>query len=248
MQAPRSYPTLKTAPITEAVIDLRVATSVPFTPEVLQRWRDAFAPSFPKIEEQRKLEGLVELVDGGLRQSMSDHGVRRLVMRSEDRGEAVIVSDNGFAFSKLRPYTDWPHVFASARDLWALYARTAEPESLTRLAVRYINHFGIPSASSLGDYLEAPPALPVTVAMSEVDNLFRRLVLRETETDIETVVVQAIDFGGGEVTVVLDIDSSLSGSFVPNDEVWTHFEELRAAKNRIFFGSITRRAEEEFNR
>jgi uncharacterized protein (TIGR04255 family) len=247
MAARRSYPTLKNAPITEAVIDLRVGISVPFTPALLQRYRDAFAPSFPEIDEQRKLEGLVELVDGGLRQSMSDHGVRRLVMRSENRGEAVIVSDTGFAFSKLRPYTDWASVFASARELWAIYARTAKVESVTRLAVRYINHFGVPAVSSLADYLEAPPALPVTVAMSEVENLFRRLVLRDAERDIETVVVQAINFGS-EATVVLDIDSSLSGSFVANEELWTHFEELRAAKNRIFFGSITRRAEEEFNK
>jgi uncharacterized protein (TIGR04255 family) len=244
----RSYPTLKKAPITEAVIDLRVGTSSAFTADLLQRCRDEFTPTFPRIEEQRRVEGLVEFVDGGgVRQSMSDHGVRRLVMRSEDRGEAVIVSDAGFAFSKLRPYTDWPRVFSSARELWARYAAITKVEVLSRLAVRYINQFAVPRGRSLSDYLEAPPALPATVAMSEVQNVFGQLALREAATDIETVVVQAISLGSGSTTVVLDIDASISGSLDVTDETWKLFGELRDAKNRIFFGSITRYAEAEFN-
>jgi uncharacterized protein (TIGR04255 family) len=247
---PRStYPTLKNAPITEAVIDLRVGSSLSITSDLLQRCRDELAPSFPKIEEQRKVEGLFELIDGGgVRQSMSDHGIRRLVMKSEDRGEAVIISDTEFAFSKLRPYTDWAHVFSSAKEFWAIYARCLKVEVLTRLAVRYINHFAIPRGSSLSDYLEAPAGLPVGVGVVEVQEVFGRLALRDPRTDIDSVVLQAISFASGEATVVLDIDASLSGSFAATEEIWSHFEELRSAKNRIFFGSITRHAEREFDR
>ena len=249
MNARASYPTLRNAPITEAVIDLRVAAALPFTPDLLQRYRDQFVSAFPQIEEQRRVEALFESVEGGpVRQSMSDYGVKRLVMRSDDRNEAVMVSDTGFAFSKLRPYTDWPHVFTAAKEFWLRYADVAKVEGLARLAVRYINHFPVSRGSSLSDFLEAPPELPKTVTLGEVQSVFRRLALRDIRTDIETVVVQAITLGADEATVVLDIDASLSGSFPANEEMWTYFEELRAAKNRIFFGSITPHAEEEFNR
>lgn len=242
------YPALKSAPITEAVIDMRVSRAAPFRAELLKLFRNEFVAYFPEVEEQRQVEAVVELATGGvLRQSMSDNGVRRLVMRSQERAEALIVTDGGFAFSKLRPYSTWPQVFDAARRWWARYSEVAGVELLSRVAVRYINQFTIPM-SALSEYLYSPPAPPRTVESGELQESFTRLALHDPEAEVDTILVQAVTFTDRGVSVILDIDASLSGAFPANDDLWAHFTELRDAKNRIFFGSITAVAQKEFNR
>lgn len=242
-----AYPTLRNAPITEAVIDFRVSTSKPFTAELLATMRDRLAAAFPVVEEQRSVEQVVEVVNGRVRQPVADQGVRRIVLRSEERQEAVLVSDSGFGFSKLRPYTNWEDVFSSAQRWWAHYLAAADVESVNRVAVRYINRFSV-AGGQVEAYLEAPPRLPKDVPSDGLANVFSRLLFRDGETETETAVVQFIEWSGPDASVLMDIDASRSGRFSPDDEgFWGLFRELRAAKNRIFFGSITTHAREEFD-
>lgn len=242
------YPTLKNAPITEAVIDVRVSRPAASSGNLLASLRSRFIGAFPLVEEQRTVEGIVALVDGRVHQSVSDQGGQRVVMRSEDRQEAVIISDTGFGFSKLRPYTRWGSVFSSARCWWDEYAAVADIAFVSRAAVRYINHFNVP-APEISARLQTPPNLPEGVRREEVTNVLSRLHLRDPETEIETVVLQIVDWSGNDASVLIDIDASLSGKLKPADEkFWEIFEKLRAAKNRTFFGSITTFQKEELNR
>jgi uncharacterized protein (TIGR04255 family) len=92
---------LKNAPITEAVIDLQVKTHSDFSEYVVSLQR-VFRASFGSDEEQ----------------STEKTGRRRLIFPATPTSEAVQVSDGGFAFSKLQPYTSWENVRESARRYW----------------------------------------------------------------------------------------------------------------------------------
>ena len=69
---------------------------------------------------------------------------------------------NGFTFNRLKPYTSWGDILPQVKDLWSLYIDIASPESITRIAVRYINNIEIPKPDNIvfSDYLKVPPKIP----------------------------------------------------------------------------------------
>ncbi len=240
---------LKNAPITEAVIDIRGVLGVPFTPVVLEKVRTELSPLFPQVEEQRRVEAIMQVIEGRFSTSATDDGVRRLILRSRDRAEAIVVGAEGFSFSKLRPYTSWDAVFGAAQRFWEIYRKILRVIRVQRIAVRYINHFNIPRSVPIGSYLTAPPALPETVVPESVTSALLRLSLRDERSRIESTVIQVTEPVEVGTTVMIDIDSFRSGDFDPSSsDYWELFAELRATKNRIFFGSIHESAAEAFDR
>ncbi len=61
----------------------------------------------------------------------------------------------------MRPYLDFDDLRRDALDLWRVYVEILNPARIQRVAVRYINHLGLPTpVTDLARYLTAPPALP----------------------------------------------------------------------------------------
>lgn len=243
-----SFRTLKSAPIVEAVLDFRVP-ALNVDPGLLERWKDAFIGSFAEMEEGRRVEGIVQVVAGTVSQSLSDSGVRSLLFRSEARQEAVRVDDSGFSFSKLRPYTTWADVLASAKRWWSEFERITHPGSPHRLALRYINQFTIPSGLAAEEFLTAPPFVPANFGSNELRATLTRQTLVDTSSTVASRFVQAVEVGETGIRVLIDIDSFDVGEFDPQaSEFWERFEMLRTVKNTIFFGAITPYAVEEFDK
>lgn len=240
---------LKNAPITEAVIDIRVSLIEAFTAERLQHLRSELEPLFPEVEEQRQVEAMMQIIEGRWSTATSDQGIRRLVFKSLERSEVVLASDAGFTFSKLRPYTSWEAVFASARRFWEIYSRVVSVASTQRIAVRYINHFQVPRTRQIHEYLTTPPRIPEGIAADAVKSALTRLSIREPVSKVDATVIQVTDAVESGTTVMIDIDAFKTGELNPRQVgFWTLFQELRDAKNRIFFGSIHELAAEDFER
>jgi uncharacterized protein (TIGR04255 family) len=176
-------------------------------------------------------------------------GVQGYLFISQPRTEVVQLRLDGFTFSRLRPYTNWEEVLRAARRLWNHYANVAPVEAVVRVAVRYINNFSIPPGRYPADYLTTQPAMPEGLQRISIRSSLSRLLLHDLATGANSVVAQALEHANGSVTaVVIDIDSykteedfGLSG-----EAFWPHLEQLRDLKNRIFFGSITEAAAQEF--
>ncbi len=222
---------LKHAPITEAVIDLRVKARGDFV-SYIPALRTAFLESFGTVEEQAG-------------DQIGPHG---LIFPKTPQSEAVQTSESGFAFSKLRPYTSWEDVLDSARRYWAVYRQVVNVEVVSRIGVRYINQFHVRSDEGLGEYLTSPPQVPETVAGLEVTNTLSRFVLKSDAAVSARALYSTRADDSGKL-VIIDVDASKLGDFDPDTfGMWQTLEELRRMKNRIFFGSITERAAEEFDR
>lgn len=229
---------LNQAPITEAIVDFRVKMRGDFRTHV-SVLRQTFEPLFDYVEEYSADETVI---------APASSEVRALVFHDNSRNEALQVSESGFAFSKLRPYTSWEEVRDSARKWWELYRSKMPVESLDRIGVRFINQFRVGTGRALRDYLTVLPPVPETVAEDHVLSTLSRLVIRDSETDVAAQVFYFLKTDEAGRSVFIDIDAYKMREFAADaPDLWPALEELRRAKNRIFFGSITDAAAKEFD-
>jgi uncharacterized protein (TIGR04255 family) len=235
---------LNNAPITEAIIDFRVKLPSEFKVETFLELKNTIGDRFPKVEDRRLFSSQFEIKKGEPQPpSAKYHGVQGYFFKPEADKKVAQFRIDGFTFSRLKPYTNWEEMFDEARELWGMYCEIAQPEAVTRLAARYINHINIPlPIDDLSDYFTASPKIPENV-QGVISGFLSKVVVYDQELDVATNIVQALEKSTKPdkyITVVLDIDSFKTGDFYANNgEMWEIFANLRNIKNQIFFSSIT---------
>lgn len=237
------YRHLENAPITEALIDLRIRLPSDFDIKVLASFKKELAKRYPHFEERRVVEGGFGWQKGKATiKAPKDMGIEGYFYLSPDKKQIVQFRKDGFTFSRLKPYTYWDAVLAEARSLWGLYADKTAVETVSRIAVRYINHLKTPlPIHDFKDYLTVPPEVPEK-APQAVSSFFSRVVVHDTAQGINANIIQALErsIEPDTIPIILDIDVYKTGEFkVGSDEIWTILAKLRELKNIIFFGSIT---------
>ncbi len=235
---------LNNAPIIEAIIDIRVKLSSKFKPKSFLELKKNIGERFPKIETHKLFTSQFGIKKGELQQPSSKKlGIHGYFFRPEVDPKVVQFRVDGFTFSLLKPYTNWDEMFSEAKELWGLYTKIAQPEAVTRLAVRYVNHIDIPlPIDDLLAYFTAPPSVPDNI-QGVIGSFLSKVVVYDQTLNVATNIVQALEKSqkpDKHITIVLDIDSFKTGDFnLNNDEIWDIFEILHDIKNQIFFNSIT---------
>lgn len=240
---------LNRAPITEAAIDIRVRLSAGSTPEMLASLPTDAAARYSSREELRVFQGELQLLHGAMTHTgVVDKGVQGYRFFSPSRAAVVQFRLDGFTFSKLRPYSDWEQVLQEAKEFWTYYSSAVTVEAIHRIAVRTINNFTIPAGVGLRERLTEPPAAPSGMANASIRAALTRLVLLEDNSSVNSIVTKGLEgASGGGTSVVIDIDCYKADEFdVVSGSFWNDFQSLHDAKNRIFFGSLTRAAVREF--
>lgn len=235
---------LNNAPITEAIIDFRVKLPVAFKVEAFLELKETIGNRFPKVQERKLFSSKLRFEKGEPQPLSSEyHGVQGYFFSPEDEKNVAQFRIDGFTFSRLKPYTDWGHLFNEAKELWKIYSGVTQPEAVTRLAVRYINHIDIPiPIDDLADYLTAPPKIPNNIH-GVISGFLSKVIVYDPVTDTATNIVHALEKSNKpdkHITIVLDIDSYKMGDFnIDDGEIRNIFEKLHNIKNNIFFNSIT---------
>lgn len=255
-----SFPHLQNAPIVEAIIDFRVHLPAAFDLARFKALHPHLQSEYPEVRDRKLTEYKYENTAGKQSSlSVEEHGTHGFWFRSADNLNIAQFRRDGFTFNRLKPYTSWEQVFQEATRLWKLYAHTCQPTEISRVAVRYINRLMLPGPPlEFSEYLAAPPAVPggqtsslaaihpdLAATPPFVSGFVSRVVINDPMAGVTTAVVQALEpsTDGRYVPLILDIDVSQQNvSNLSQDEVLSRFEELRNAKNRAFFGSITNRA------
>ena len=242
--------TLKTkrynsAPITEAVIEIRLQPSTTVAPAVLQQLAESLKADFPKQAPMQFLEmGVAQQPGQALQQSFSQSIVGVRLSKTDD-SRILQIRHEGFAYSHMAPYTDWATFRAEAQPLWKRYREVFPEKKLTRCALRYINRIDIPEAKiELYDYFELYPKVPE--ALPQQDVIAMALNLQMPQTDLHCVANLAQALGepvkAGHISFILDIDIFRLQIEDWNDEAtWAFLEKLRDRKNEIFEACITNR-------
>lgn len=239
---------LEKAPIVEGLIDLRVRLSKGFEPQRLKELHARISERYPACLESSTFQTELEF--------NPEHGAKHAFQRnvsgyrfeSTDKRYVLQAQVGGFTLSRLKPYETWELLFAEARQLWGDYVQVAQPESVTRVATRYINRLELP-IGDLDEYLTAAPKIPSRLPQS-VSEFFSRVVVPEAQKGasiILTQVLEPVDSTKGVAPVILDVDVFKEEVFAPESEaVWDLLSMFRDLKNEAFFGSITKKARDLF--
>ena len=233
---------LRNAPITEAIIDLRVKAAAGFHAEKFAELKPHLIERFPKMEEQRGVHAMFEMISGPSRPPTVQVGIRGYFLKSADDKTIVQFRVDGFTVNRLRPYNSWEELFPQAMELWDLYCTISKPEVITRLAVRYINRIELPSDPfTFEEYLRAAPIVPPELPQ-DVSSFLTRVTILDREKNLAAHVAQALEASGQrqQPAIIFDIDAYKESEFAIDDPtVKMIFSQLRALKNLIFFNYLT---------
>ncbi len=240
------------APITEAIIDLRIVPASGFSVEDLAALREVVAERYPNQEEEHVQYQQMSFVGTDLLQTGGGHQLNGFRFVSRDKRETFYARLDGFAFGIRAPYDRWESFRDEARALWDLYSSVAMPEGVTRAAMRYINRINIPGATAgvrLEDYLRTRPEVSVDFPEDGLmSNFFMQVQIWQQDLNCWLIVNEAPEASPeeGTLSVRLDIDMFREQYEEPwaadgDTMVWEFLERLHARKNEIFEASITNR-------
>jgi len=238
---------LARAPITEALVDIRATPSALLSAQadVLSR---ELAPRFPRNSPLLELQTELR-VDNGAPQVVQSQTLKGLRFDSQTGDAIVQLRDSGFTYNRLKEYTDGASLIDEALDLWGLFVKHGKPESVSRVALRYINTLEFPEAKmdELGRFLVFPPACPTGLGI--ITEHGTRCVASDVTSRTSVIVTQSVThvLPAGGVKVVLDVDAFRLAEWVPDPAALRPtLDTLRGLKNVGFFGMITKETVERY--
>jgi uncharacterized protein (TIGR04255 family) len=244
------YTVFPNAPITEALLDVRVFLPKDSTVETLGKMHDAINIRFPGKGERSTIHSGINIARD--KEEISLSSSRQLdghLFKSVDGSKIVQSRIDGFTFNKLKPYESWQKFSEEAREIWGFYCDVAKPLKIVRLGLRYINRIELPLP--FGDfreyiltYPEIAPSLPQALS-----HFFMRVEVINEEIPAVAVITETIDKPTKSMTIplIFDIDVIKETDYPSHsDNIWNDFEKMREFKNDIFFKSLTDKAKELF--
>lgn len=233
---------LDNAPIAEAIIDLRVQLPSSFRIQNFEKLNSSLKAEYPSAEERHKFKIKHTLQKGNFSTADAADEVIGYILKSKDGKNIVQFRNDGFTFSRLKPYSTWSEIFAEAKKLWSLYIDNCSPVLISRIATRYINHLDIPlPVNDFSKYLTCPPVVPEELTQ-HVSGFLSRTIINDPKLSVSANITQALEKSLKEnhITVILDIDVYKNKNFNINDDMmWQNFDTLHLLKNDIFFSYLT---------
>lgn len=234
---------LSNAPISEAILDFRVKARADIDGAELGEARSQLAPLYPIVEERT---GFQFQVESGLGQStFRETGIQGFFYATIDKLSIAQFRIDGFTFNRLRPYSRWEEIFPEAMRLWKVYCAVARPQTVVRLATRYLNRISLPATiTDFERYLTAPAPVPKDLPQ-QVSSFLTRVTIHDPESGLAANIGQTLqaDVDAKQVSLLLDIDAFREWQYdCGSSNVAETLEALRRFKNQIFFGLLTEEA------
>jgi len=246
MQIQRHY---SKAPITEAVIDLKVTLTEGISVDKLKDIHPYISEKFPTIEPFYRGVGAFSYQPGSTFQVNTSQQQIGFWFRSKDNLRTFQATLEGFAFNRLAPYESWEEFSSNAKYLWEIYKEICKPIQVTRAAVRYINQINIPvnGLTELKDYLSTVPEVSPNMPQNALQSFFMQLQIPQQDLNCMLIINEALapPTNPEIVTIILDLDLFSQQVWDSSDEdIWLFLEKLRRRKNEVFEASITDRTRE----
>jgi uncharacterized protein (TIGR04255 family) len=235
------------APITEAVIDLRVELPSKVSVDDLAMVHRGEEAAYPTIERMNAAVGQMMLGPQVSASASTQH--IGFLFKSADGKQVHQARMDGFTMSRFAPYPCWNDFRAEAQRIWNIYRSVAEPSKVVRVAVRYINRIDIPlPLNDLEVYLRTVPKVSPDLPQG-LSSYFMHLVMPLQDIQSHAVIIETIidPASPNIVSIVLDIDVFRTID-LPSEEdaMWVLIEQFRGVKNRVFEACITDKARDLF--
>jgi uncharacterized protein (TIGR04255 family) len=241
MQVQRHY---SKAPITEAVIDLRVVLPEGLTVDRIEDIHTHVIDSFPIKEPLYTGVGSLTFQPGLPLQIDANQQQNGFLFKSKNNEKIFQATLSGFAFNRLAPYKTWEEFSSDAKYLWEIYKDICKPISVTRAAIRFINQLKIPIKEQvdLQDYLRTVPEISPDLPQKTLSSFFMQLQVPQGDLNCMLIINEALapNTEPEFLTIILDFDLFSQHIWQSNDkEIWQFLEKLRHRKNQAFEACIT---------
>ena len=238
---------LSKAPITEALIDIKVRLPIDVDINKLEPMGKIISNQYPKKQDRIRFEGRIDFKLGETPKHKDPLSlVDGFMYISSDEKYVVQTRLDGFTLSRLKPYETWERLRDEAQKLWKLYLETTSPEIIKRVALRYINRLELPpSMHDFSEYLASPPTVPKGLPQ-KLASFLNRFIIPFEDIDAFAIITQSFESIERDVVpIILDIDVFREGEFELNKgDAWELLEKFRNIKNDVFFESITEKTKE----
>ncbi len=244
------YITFKSAPITEALLDIRVKLPQDLTIENIESFYEKVKDEFPDKKERKHFQAKIDFSSDELFSNEQISGkIDGYLFKSSLEKKVVQSRMDGFTFNKLKPYNDWNRFSSEARKLWNIYYEMFKPLKITRIALRYINRIDIPLPfKNFKEYILTIPEIACDLPQG-LSNFFMQLNIPNIKINATAVINETMKeiTKDNKLPFIFDIDVFQIKDYVNNDEnIWKEFRKLHNFKNKIFFNSLTEKAKELF--
>lgn len=239
----------KRAPITEAVIEIRLEDSLP--EKVVEKIHNRLKKNYVLSERITSVGIMIDPRKKEIEKTPDEFEVYKL--SSVDHADIVQIKPNAMVCSRLAPYDGWANFELRARGNWEVWRKITKHIKIKRIGVRYINRIDIPFRKGdkldVEDYLTVVPKYPEPHLLTSFTNYTMQIVgpfsVEGFYFIINTNVVKSplID----HFSIVLDLDLLTQGDIPQrNDKVWKMINRMREFKNNAFEMCITDKARELF--
>ncbi len=238
---------LSHAPITEAVIEIRVALESAWDDHKIELALKDKLPDYPIFSSQKQFKQEFQInisPDMPAKQTFSDLGLKGFRFQSEDKYHIAQFNKDAFIFSRLRPYDNW-HLFVNeAFRLWQIYSALAKPFEVLRIGLRFINRISCPiEGFELDKYLRIVPQPPFGLDVPFTAFLHHDTVMIPDypyNVNIIKTIQPSTKPNEEDLGLIIDIDVFTTKKLpIDCDILLGHLEEMRWLKNKVFFGNIT---------
>src|SRR2546427_3276739 len=244
------WPELPNPPITEALLDIRCKLPPDVHLDSLAVLHEAMRDRYPNRRERRAYEASFQIKPEGQLEVLAPSGQPDgYLFTSADGRQTVQTRLDGFTFNRLKPYMRWETFRDEAKVHWRAYAELAKPETISRIALRYINRIEVPlPVQDFREYVlttpEIGPGLP-----QGLSNFLMRLELPDPRSGSTAIITETMEPPkDGRLPLILDIDVIRETPFDPRSEdYWEVFEQLHDFASEIFFRTVTDKARELFH-
>jgi len=234
------------APITEAVIDIRVQPRDDLKVDDLRILSKGAGEELVEASEQYRL---MSVVTGSPATQTTTPTKVGFQFKNQSGDKVINAQIDGWGFSKLPPYDSWEVFQKQGRELWTKYRDLVQPKQILRAGVRYINRLDLPlPLDDFKKYLRTVPEVSPDLPQG-LSNFFLQTQIPQVDLEALLVINMALipALTPNVVSVVLDLDLFRAANLPQTEEhLWKYFEELRIRKNKAFEACITNAMRERF--
>jgi uncharacterized protein (TIGR04255 family) len=236
------------SPIVEALIDIKTEESPDLKFDALHAITESISALYPRTETRYLGQGMISF--GAEAKATAEQKPLALMFFSSDNKQIFQARTDGITASRLAPYTGWDTLRDEARRLWDIYRNFARPNKFTRLAVRYINQFVLPSNRiEPEDYFQTFPELSrkLPTELRDMNSFWMRLSIPQLDLGATLLINEAVTLASGPDTIpiVLDLDLFAENLAITDEKaMWSKLEELHARQGLYFEASITDKTRE----
>jgi uncharacterized protein (TIGR04255 family) len=236
----------KNAPIQEAVFDVRIDRIGVQSVEDLKKYKEHLPDEYQNEKKKVNFSGVFQVAKNKEIESKTKSDLTGYIYSTPQNTRQIQVRLDGFTLNILKPYETWEVHFAEFLKAWSLYKDLFQPNSVQRIATRFINRIEIPIPfNDFEDFIVNMP--PIPQGLPQVFNSFFMQIQVPCSDNLRSAIITETMEPATEKVLpfILDIDVFQERGLT-FDNLVENFNQIRSIKNEVFENCISEQTRKLF--